>query len=100
MPELPEVETVARQLEPCLVRKKLKAFVVHDSKLKSSKKNSLLNKTVKKVFRVGKEVVIEFSSGLFISIHLRMSGRLIWVPIKESENHSCLLYTSPSPRDS
>lgn len=83
MPELPEVETVARQLEPHLRGRILRKITFHDAKLRFRDPRSAYAKTVRDVFRAGKQVVIELAGPgggrtLWLSVHLRMTGRLFW----------------------
>lgn len=84
MPELPEVETVARQLDPLLQRRKLSAVEILDPKLAGCDWDSLLGHSVRRTFRSGKRVVLELGQGRqlrYLTVHLRMTGRLIWVPL-------------------
>ncbi|MCC7478375.1 bifunctional DNA-formamidopyrimidine glycosylase/DNA-(apurinic or apyrimidinic site) lyase [bacterium] len=83
MPELPEVETVARQLDPQLRGRRLSSIEILDAKLAGPDWDSLRGFSIQRTFRGGKQVVLEFSRGKlsrFLSVHLRMTGRLIWVP--------------------
>jgi formamidopyrimidine-DNA glycosylase len=81
MPELPEVETVARQLAPLLSGITLDRVVVYDDKLRNSAFKKLHGARVVEVFRVGKTVVVELKNPQsFVQVHLRMTGRLIWAP--------------------
>lgn len=83
MPELPEVETVARQLAPKLRGRMVKEFLILDPKLKGLKSVALKGARITDVFRMGKKVVIAFKLATgterFLGVHLRMTGRLIWV---------------------
>jgi formamidopyrimidine-DNA glycosylase len=84
MPELPEVETVARQLEPRLVGTSVVRFQVLDPLLASGPLPRIAGRTVLHVGRSGKQVLIGFSplspgdGALWLAVHLRMTGRLIW----------------------
>jgi len=81
MPELPEVETVARQLKPKLVGRKIVSLNVLDSKLKHLAKTNLDGYKVVEVERLGKQVVLSLQknkSQKYVAVHLRMTGRLIW----------------------
>ncbi len=83
MPELPEVETVARQLDPLLRQRKVLGVEILDAKLAAPDWASLTQHSITRVFRSGKRVVLELARGRqtrFLSVHLRMTGRLIWVP--------------------
>ncbi len=104
MPELPEVETVKRQLEKPLINKKIKAVFVYldkmikvgpgkisslktgSKKLSSDFANLLRNKTVISLDRRAKYLIIKLSNGFNLLIHLRMSGQLIFIPKKDLGN--------------
>ena len=84
MPELPEVETVARQLAPRLVGRTVDGLRVYDSLLRNGRTPRLAGRGIVSVARSGKRVLFEFSTGnrakgpLWLAVHLRMTGRLIW----------------------
>lgn len=78
MPELPEVETVARQLAPLIEGRAILSIHVHDPKLRALSRKRLSGDAVAAVQRVGKQVALQLSSGRWIAVHLRMTGRLIW----------------------
>jgi formamidopyrimidine-DNA glycosylase len=84
MPELPEVETVARQLAPFLEGREARALRIFDSRLRSGPLPRLRGRRVVSVGRSGKQVLIGFSSSsngarpVWLAVHLRMTGRLIW----------------------
>ena len=86
MPELPEVETVARQLAPALTGRRVVAVQVFDPKIDPASLEPLSGRTITAVRRIGKQVGIGFSqpgipeAGPWLCIHLRMTGRLAWVP--------------------
>ena len=81
MPELPEVETVARLIRPDLLGRRVRSAEVFwrnssgglDSKRLSAR---LSGKRVRAVERRGKYILIEFVRAGAIAVHLRMSGRL------------------------
>jgi formamidopyrimidine-DNA glycosylase len=85
MPELPEVETVARQLEPHLVGRRVKRLTILDDRLRTEVTPRVGGRRVVAVKRSGKRVLVEFSAlpggrtALYLAVHLRMTGRLLWV---------------------
>ncbi|MDQ3023137.1 MAG: bifunctional DNA-formamidopyrimidine glycosylase/DNA-(apurinic or apyrimidinic site) lyase [bacterium] len=83
MPELPEVETVARQLNPAMRGMKLKRVEVRDAKLHGPEWDSAKGYSIAKVRRVSKRVVFDLTHArqkpLWVAVHLRMTGRLVWV---------------------
>ena len=80
MPELPEVETVARQLAPHLKGRTVERFRILDPLLRKEPTPRLNGKTIGEVRRAGKQVLFAFEGGrpLWLTVHLRMTGRLIW----------------------
>lgn len=79
MPELPEVETTRRGIQPHIEGKKVTRVVVRNPSLRWPIPNDLelflKNKLVKNVTRRGKYLLLAFSRGHLI-IHLGMSGSL------------------------
>jgi formamidopyrimidine-DNA glycosylase len=83
MPELPEVETIKRELEKAVLGKKIIEVKINNSKvIKEPKKEAFLkglkNATIKNVLRKGKLLILELSSGKSLTIHLKMTGQLIY----------------------
>jgi len=84
MPELPEVETVARQLAPRLTGRVVRGLRILDPRLRREGTPRLAGRTIRHVARSGKRVLIEMSgasrtgSPVWLAVHLRMTGRLIW----------------------
>ncbi len=82
MPELPEVETIARDLAPRLrgrtivaVRAARKPPVFDAS---SFPMHRLIGRRVTGVGRTGKFIVIKLDQGLRLAVHLRMTGNLLY----------------------
>lgn len=76
MPELPEVETLCRQLQKKICGRKILSSKVYDDKLANIKK--IRGGKVIAVERKGKTIVIRLDDDSSILIHLRMTGRLLW----------------------
>ncbi len=76
MPELPEVETLCRQLKTILPGEEILRIEVLDARL--GKIEGLVGRRVEAVKRRGKFLQICISGGLTAELHLRMSGRLFW----------------------
>jgi len=84
MPELPEVETVVRTLQPLITGKTLGKVTVRESRLRFPVQSSKLNrylfeKKILLVRRRAKYILIDIESEKTILIHLGMSGRLSYV---------------------
>jgi formamidopyrimidine-DNA glycosylase len=86
VPELPEVETVARQLAPLLRGCVLRRIEVLDPLLRAARRNLPCGRVVRNVTREGKQVAILLRAHGSRRIvhrllcHLRMTGRLLWLP--------------------
>ncbi|MBU1125103.1 MAG: DNA-formamidopyrimidine glycosylase [Candidatus Omnitrophica bacterium] len=83
MPELPEVETIKRGLEAHLLGKKITQICVHHPKVVRQPslkkfKEGLAGATIKNILRKAKVLIIEFSNGRAVTIHLKMTGQLIY----------------------
>lgn len=77
MPELPEVETLCRQLQKKITGQKIASTTVYDDKLAHIR--DLKGRIVTDVRRDGKMIEILLDNKESIFIHLRMSGRLLWL---------------------
>jgi formamidopyrimidine-DNA glycosylase len=81
MPELPEVETTRRGLEPVLVGQRIRAAVIRNRALRQPVPRQLARHlsgaTIRALTRRGKYLLMDCGSGTLI-VHLGMSGRL-WV---------------------
>jgi formamidopyrimidine-DNA glycosylase len=81
VPELPEVETIVRQLRPELVGRRIESVRVHwpRSIARPSARSfcaDLVGARIEKVWRRAKYFVFSIESGGHVVGHLRMSGRL------------------------
>jgi formamidopyrimidine-DNA glycosylase len=82
MPELPELESVRRQLEPALVGRRFERVSIDDPRLvrpyePAEVAAELEGEHVAAVERRGKYLVVRFESGRVLLIHLRMTGSLL-----------------------
>ena len=87
MPELPEVETIARGLAAVLTGRILRKIEIFDEKLKPRDPERAYGATIGAVARNGKRVMIvlrrpasDNARELYLFFHLRMTGRLIFEP--------------------
>jgi formamidopyrimidine-DNA glycosylase len=74
MPELPEVETIVRQLSKKIIGKVVKTVNILDSKVVDSKINGMVPFKINKVYRRAKSIVMELDNGNNLLTHLRMTG--------------------------
>lgn len=82
MPELPEVETVRRQLEPELVGKRIDSATVLDERLTRPEppgalERAVAGREVTAVARRGKYLLLGLEGGRTLALHLRMTGNLL-----------------------
>ena len=104
MPELPEVETIVRDLNKSLRGKIISEGIVHDPFVLRQKPNDFIKRlkaqAVTTVTRRGKAVIVHLASGEFLVIQLMMTGQLVFngPPDKHTRvkfvfsDGSCLLY--------
>ena len=80
MPELPEVEIVKQSLSKKIEHKKIKKVVVMNRNLRFkiplNFEKFLKNKTIRKVTRLSKYIILNFFDETFCLIHLGMSGTI------------------------
>ena len=80
MPELPEVEIVKQSLSQKIQQRKIRKVIIKNRNLRFKiplKFEQLLkNKTIKKVTRFSKYLILNFSDDSFCLIHLGMSGTI------------------------
>lgn len=83
MPELPEVETIKRELEKAVVGKKITEVCVHHPLVirepsPEKFKKGLEGTTIKHLLRKAKVLILELSNGKALVVHLKMTGQLIY----------------------
>ena len=98
MPELPEVETIKRELEKAVLGKKItKVSIINPKVIKEPSpkefQRQIPGSTIKNILRKAKLLIFELSSGKFLAIHLKMSGQLIY-PGKNSKLTRIIFYLS------
>jgi formamidopyrimidine-DNA glycosylase len=85
VPELPEVETIRRQLAERLQGRTIARAEVDDALLVSPEdplafSAQLEGRRIESIGRRGKYLLVELDSGDTLAMHLRMTGRLHWRP--------------------
>ncbi|KKU45909.1 MAG: Formamidopyrimidine-DNA glycosylase [Microgenomates group bacterium GW2011_GWA2_46_7] len=76
MPELPEVETIRKQLGETIMGAELSHLEVRQSKCFEGDRK-IRGEIISEITRVGKYLFIKFKSGRGLAIHLKMTGRLV-----------------------
>ena len=79
MPELPEVETITRRLQPLLLGKVVTSIdKIHPKPLQGNQQ-LILDQPITEISRRAKIMRIQFSNRHNILVHLKMTGQLIYV---------------------
>lgn len=92
MPELPEVETIVRQLRPKIRGKRILDLesdtprLFRDHKNQNEVKKAIIGKKIKELRRIGKNIVFILDRGAPLVLHLMMSGRIL-LNSRQSEPH-------------
>jgi formamidopyrimidine-DNA glycosylase len=82
MPELPEVETIRRQLAPALEGRRLERLEVLDPRWSepappAEVEDALRGRLIERLSRRGKYLVFELEDDVYLVMHLRMTGNLL-----------------------
>lgn len=81
MPELPEVETIRQDLVNFVIHKKIRKMTIRDRKVIKNNKNvfrKLVNEDFDSISRIGKLLIFEINKDLFLLVHLKMTGQLVY----------------------
>lgn len=92
MPELPEVETIKKQLTPELTGKKIINSFSSGKRLRRSMPDltPLYGENILNIFRRNKYLILE-TNNFWLIVHLGMTGKLIIEPIKNIKKHTHFL---------
>jgi formamidopyrimidine-DNA glycosylase len=82
MPELPEVETIRRQLAPALEGRRIETVEVRDARWSmpappEAVEAALRGRKIERVWRRGKYLVLSLEDDVHLVMHLRMTGNLL-----------------------
>ena len=85
MPELPEVETLRRQLAPAVEGRVLERLEIRDPRwcmplATEHVVDALAGRRVERLGRRGKYLVWELADEVFLLMHLRMTGNVLYDP--------------------
>ena len=83
MPELPEVETIKGELIKAVLGKKITEVCVHHPKVVREPsidkfKKGLKATRIKNILRRAKVLILELSNGKSLTVHLKMTGQLVY----------------------
>jgi len=89
VPELPEVETIRRQLEPELVGRSIQRAEILDGRWTRPEDpetfaSALLGRRIESVGRRGKYLLVGLDDGVTLLMHLRMTGNLLLADGREN----------------
>jgi formamidopyrimidine-DNA glycosylase len=89
MPELPEVETIRRQLAPALRDRRIEAVEILDDRLTRpadprAVERALAGRAIESVDRRGKYLLLRLEGGRALALHLRMTGNLLLRPAADA----------------
>jgi formamidopyrimidine-DNA glycosylase len=96
MPELPEVETLCRQLRPIIVGAEIVQADVIDPKLGAIE--GIQGRKIKEAIRYGKALGMTLGGNLTLLFHFRMTGRLLWQDGDRLLPHTRLVISFPHGR--
>ncbi len=103
MPEMPEVETIARKLSRDIVGKCISEVRLSGLPLRrpiaDTLADRLIGRTVRRILRRGKYLIAEMQPHSYWVIHLGMSGRIVYfagATDKASHTHATILFTDSS----
>ncbi len=90
MPELPEVETIRRQLAPALEGRRLERVEVLDGRWcepapPEAIADALEGRLIERVGRRGKYLILSLEDDVHLAMHLRMTGNLLLVRAEDEE---------------
>ena len=103
MPELPEVETIVRDLRPLLVGRRLSSVTrIGDLELRrpwlDAWHESLVARQIREASRRGKWILLGLDSGAYLVVHLGMTGRLTVTRSSDPrEPHTHLVFDLDEP---
>ena len=108
MPELPEVESLVRDLGPGVVGRTIRSVEVHKPKLFNPTPGlsveDLFGRRIERIWRRGKLTVWELSQGLALVVHLKLAGQIVHVSADGKEiahgGHPVPMWGSPLPHKS
>ncbi|MEA2379348.1 MAG: formamidopyrimidine-DNA glycosylase [Thermoleophilaceae bacterium] len=93
MPELPEVETIRRQLAPALEGRRIDSVEVRDPRWSDPAPpeaiaDALRGRLIERVGRRGKYLIVSLEDDVHLVMHLRMTGNLLLTEEAEAPAHT------------
>jgi formamidopyrimidine-DNA glycosylase len=108
VPELPEVESLVRDLSPSVVARTIQSVAVYKPKLFTATPGlsleDLFGRRIERLWRRGKLTVWELSDGLSLVVHLKLAGQIVHLSRAGEElahgGHPVPMWGSPLPHKS
>lgn len=102
MPELPEVETIRRQLAPLVEGKWLERMEIMDGRWSrplaaAELAAALEGRLIERLNRRGKYLLWRFADDVFLAQHLRMTGGVLWQPRGEPAHARVRIHLAEGP---
>ena len=93
MPELPEVETIRRQLAPALEGRRIESAEVRDPRWSEPAppeaiEDAVRGRRIERVGRRGKYLIVTLEDDVHLVMHLRMTGNLLLAPDVDDPPHT------------
>lgn len=79
MPELPEVENIKLSLQQYLLGRTIRSVDVKNKKIFQGNLSNLSGARVNSIGRAGKGLLIRLNNGYVLTVHVKMTGQLIYV---------------------
>lgn len=79
MPELPEVETIAKGLQKNLAGKRIAGLTVLNDASFVGDKNQVVGQVIESIDRRAKVLRMKLSGGKYLLFHMKMTGQLIYI---------------------
>src|SRR5437899_2547028 len=103
MPELPEVETIRRQLAPLVEGRRLERVEILDERWSrplapAELAAALESRRIERMERRGKYLLWNLEGDVHLVQHLRMTGALLWEPAPEPAYVRVRMQLAPSGR--
>jgi len=88
MPELPEVETVCRELAPLVKGRRISGFELFWEKTLRNEtarafERLVYGRIIQNIYRRGKYLVFELGENMRFSVHFKMTGSFLWASTRE-----------------
>jgi formamidopyrimidine-DNA glycosylase len=103
VPELPEVETIRRQLAPLVEGRRLRRLEILDPRWSrplapAELSAALQGRRIERLERRGKYLLWSFQGDVHLAQHLRMTGAVLWEPRAQLAHERVRLELAPGGR--